>query len=546
MTPRRNIFADHGEKSILHAVQMARIFPDSKTFVDMKLLKNPNLIQRQFEDLQRDYDPTIPRAELLKFVEENFTLENQMEEHEPADWIPCPKVLASVKDPEYKDFADKLNRRWKTLCRKIKDEVESEQENYTLIYLPNPVVVPGGRFREIYYWDSFWIIRGLLLCDMFDTVKGMLRNFALLIQKFGKIPNGGRTYYLNRSQPPLFIQMVEQYVDVTGDTAFIREIYPQMVREFDYWLKEHSVKVLKNGVEHEMFRFNCEEAGPRPESYVEDFELAQEMHRGDPENLARFYWEMKTGAETGWDYSSRWMIDGDDLSDTKARSIIPVDLNSFIAKNAQILAGYAQHLGEENDASKYREHGQKLCEAIDAVLWDDRDGVWYDFDIINNCQRNHFTPSNLVPLWTGTYRDKKAKAQSAVNYLIRQELMENNPGGVPTTFVKSGQQWDFPNCWPPLEHMLVHGLLNTGILEAEQLAAEIAERRVQGAYLNFAAKDENMFEKYNATSLMGVGGGGEYEIQIGFGWTNGVVLDFLNEFGSKLTVPKRALSQREL
>ncbi len=140
------------------------------------------------------------------------------------------------------------------LSRKISDEVRLNPELYTLIYLPHPVVVPGGRFRykqytsgiivlyigsfkvnvivallfcllyslrEIYYWDSFWIIRGLLLCGMFDTVRGMLLNFVHLVKEHGMIPNGGRTYYLNRSQPPLFIQMVDEYVKATNDFSFV-------------------------------------------------------------------------------------------------------------------------------------------------------------------------------------------------------------------------------------------------------------------------------------------------------------------------------------
>ena len=125
-----------------------------------------------------------------------------------------------------------------------------------MLHLPHPVVVPGGRFREIYYWDSFWIIRGLLQCEMYDTVKGMLLNFVHLIENHGKIPNGGRTYYLNRSQPPLFIQMVREYEQITGDTEFVKCILPQMVQEFTYWQTEHLVTFEKNGSKYRMIRYN--------------------------------------------------------------------------------------------------------------------------------------------------------------------------------------------------------------------------------------------------------------------------------------------------
>ena len=217
---------------------------------------------------------------------------------------------------------------------------------YSLLYLPHPVIVPGGRFREVYYWDSYWIIRGLLQCEMYDTVKGMLLNFVHLIRQFGKIPNGGRNYYLNRSQPPLFIQMVHQYEQHTGDTEWVRSILPEMVTEFLYWQDEHLVTFEKNGKRYSMVRYNCQDMGPRPESYFEDFNLVRNFAE---EEAAKneMYWELKTGAESGWDYSTRWFIsDGTnqgELQDTKPRSIIPVDLNCFHAQNAQMLAKYFSH-----------------------------------------------------------------------------------------------------------------------------------------------------------------------------------------------------------
>lgn len=194
-------------------VQMARIFPDSKTFVDMKLKFDRTEIESKFQTLLIR-NPNPGKQDLENFVHENFTLDNQMEDHIPEDWKPEPKILKKIQDLNYAMFAHDLNSRWKILCRKIKKEVELEQDKYSLLYLPYPVIIPGGRFREVYYWDTFWIIRGLIQCEMFETVKGLLLNFVHLIAKFGMIPNGGRSYYVNRSQPPLFIQMVKQYEQV--------------------------------------------------------------------------------------------------------------------------------------------------------------------------------------------------------------------------------------------------------------------------------------------------------------------------------------------
>ena len=120
------------------------------------------------------------------------------------------------------------------------------------------------------------------------------------------IPNGGRCYYVNRSQPPLFIQMVKEYEKATGDTDFVKSIMPFMVTEFNYWQSNHLVEVNHNGKIHRMVRYNCENDGPRPESYFEDYDLAQ-THTNNENERRQLYWELKTGAETGWDYSSRYL-----------------------------------------------------------------------------------------------------------------------------------------------------------------------------------------------------------------------------------------------
>ena len=323
-----------------------------------------------------------------------------------------------------------------------------------------------------------------------------------------------------------------------------------MDQEFAYWLSNHLVPVMHQGRMFKMVRYNCEDNGPRPESYAEDFELARQFTQTDLERRD-LYWELKTGAESGWDYSSRWFVQhcrrvGQEdlaeveqsnlgsLQDTKTRQIVPVDLNCYFAKNAKIMAEYHRDLFDDQvKASQYEAVANDLTEAVEAVLWDPEDGIWYDYDFVNCISRKYFTPSNLVPLWTDTMSsDRRANlCERAVQYALSQNLTEF-PGGVPTTFVKTGQQWDFPNCWPPLQHMVVKGLENTGLPEGQALAFELAEKAVRCAYLNFCDKG-HMFEKYDATCVHKLAGGGEYEIQLGFGWTNGVILDFLAMYGDR-------------
>ena len=237
----RDLFCDSHEGSLLHVVQMAGIFKDSKTFVDMKMVKSQEEIETAFKTMMTSYkDEKVPKETIAKFVEDHFTLENQMEEHVPEDWVEDPKLVSKIKDRNYSALASDLNNRWKTLCRKIKQDVNDNPDRYSLLYLPNPVIVPGGRFREVYYWDTYWVICGLIQSEMYSTVRGILSNFALLIKDYGFIPNGGRSYYLNRSQPPMFIQMVQEYVIATGDLDFVRENIQYLEKEYSYWQDKHS------------------------------------------------------------------------------------------------------------------------------------------------------------------------------------------------------------------------------------------------------------------------------------------------------------------
>ncbi|ROT69950.1 trehalase 1, partial [Penaeus vannamei] len=132
-----------------------------------------------------------------------------------------PEFLDKVVDPELEQWGRKLNELWKDLGRKISDDVEQNPDKYSQIFVPNPVIVPGGRFREFYYWDSYWTIDGLLLTGMEETVKGMLENFIQMVNDYGMVPNGGRVYYTRRSQPPYLIPMVKLYMDQTNDLQFL-------------------------------------------------------------------------------------------------------------------------------------------------------------------------------------------------------------------------------------------------------------------------------------------------------------------------------------
>lgn len=230
---------------------------------------------------------------------------------------------------------------------------------YSIIHVPHPVIVPGGRFREFYYWDSYWIIRGLLYSEMYDTVKGMLDNFLTIIDRFNFIPNGGRIYYAARTQPPLLTGMIKSYVDDTNDVDFLRKALPLLEREFYFFINNHMVDVKG----HSVAVYGDKSTGPRPESYREDYELGKSFDT--EEQRQAFYAELKAGAESGMDYSSRWFINANGtnegtLRDLKCRSIVAVDLNAILYWNAKLIAEFSIKTGNATKAALFEKEATKL------------------------------------------------------------------------------------------------------------------------------------------------------------------------------------------
>lgn len=226
--------------------------------------------------------------------------------------------------------------------------------------MKNPVIVPGGRFREFYYWDSYWIIRGLLFSEMYQTAKGMLENFLSIINRFGFIPNGGRIYYSERSQPPLLAAMIKTYVDKTNDEEFMKEATPVLERELYFFLNNHMVEVKG----HALAVYGDKSTGPRPESYLEDIITTE--HLESEQEKEDMWSELKAGAESGMDFSSRWFIKNGtnegELKDMKVRSIVPVELNALLYWNAQILSEFHLRSGNPKKSAEFEAIAQQMFE----------------------------------------------------------------------------------------------------------------------------------------------------------------------------------------
>lgn len=257
---------------LLNTIQLAQlsIFNDSKQFVDLSLKSSVNETLYNFNQLMQNTNNSPTDQQLIDFVQDNFEQGDLFDEWTPSDYTSNPDFLQRIQRDDMKNVAEKVVAIWPTLARKVKQVVFENEERYSLIPLPNGFIVPGGRFLEIYYWDSYWIVEGLLLSEMYDTVRGILENFLSLVERYGFIPNGSRVYYLNRSQPPMLTLMASNYYKATNNITFIKKNIDLFDKELQFFLDNRIAEVTKDGITYNLAHYASRSGTPRPESYPED------------------------------------------------------------------------------------------------------------------------------------------------------------------------------------------------------------------------------------------------------------------------------------
>lgn len=390
---------------------------------------------------------------------------------------------------------------WSSLFRK---GGQAAAEGSSLITIPFDYVVPGGRFNEIYYWDSYFTMLGLAIHGHTDMIREMTKNFAYFIDRFGFVPNGNRSYFLSRSQPPFFGLMVDLLAGVES-AAVYEEFLPQMVKEHSFWMGPLRTHHFEDG--KVLNRYADAKAEPREEMYRDDLLEGKKVA-----NPSTFFSHLRAACESGWDFSSRWMRQAEDLTSIHTHDIIPVDLNALLyALEMMIAKGYA-FKGEHEHAEQYTHKAADRKSAMEQYCWN---GFWTDHHTDKKEASPLITAASIVPLFTGLSNQDQAQK---THDLVYKHLLK--PGGICTTTLNSGQQWDAPNGWAPLQWMAVAGLSQYGFMET---ARTIAHRWIS---LNEKVYRETgkMLEKYNVENPDLPGGGGEYPVQDGFGWTNGVYL----------------------
>lgn len=489
-------------------VQMARIFQDGKTFVDCVPKRDP-------KDIVKDYlavknNPAI-RFSLKLFVEENFNLP------------PAPPAINYIQ--QEKDVVMHIKNLWGALRR----EPDKKTEGSSLLPLPYPYIVPGGRFREIYYWDSYFTMLGLKESGETEMIENMIKNFSYLIETYGHIPNGNRTYYIGRSQPPFFAAMVQLLASIKGDEVYT-DYLPALEKEYKFWMDGSSK--LKTGQAYRrvvrlkdgsiLNRYWDDSHVPRQESWREDIETAAKSGR----NRIEMYKHLRAGAESGVDFSNRWFADKKNITSIQTTNYIAVDLNSLLLNLEHTLSKSFQVAGKDSLANEFSKKAEKRRMAIDKYCWNSNLNYYCDYNFKTQRILNQITPAGMYPFcFFDSKPDYLSLQARKASEAIKSQLLQ--PGGVTTTKNNTGQQWDSPNGWAPLQWMTIWGFDRCG---QKELAKDIAIRWMK-LNMDVYARTGKLMEKYNVVDTHLEAGGGEYPGQDGFGWTNGVLLALIAKYG---------------
>lgn len=488
-------------KGLFHDVQTGQIHADSKAFVDAVPLKRRKEILKIYEKERNN-----PDFDLLKFISTYFTMPGSAE--------------ALVEENTDHSMSEHITQLWNGLERR------TLKKKGSLLEVPYPYIVPGGRFNELFYWDSYFIMVGLAADEHIKHVEAMTRDFAYLLRRHGYIPTANRTYLTSRSQPPFFSHMVQLLAAYKGKGIYLRYL-PYLLMEYRFWMKggrslrtdskpsTKRVALMPDGTV--LNRYYDDSDAPRPESYPEDLETAEQAIE---RQAAHVFLDVRAAAESGWDFSSRWLKDGHNLSTIRTTDLIPVDLNCLLYHLEMTIARTYSMMRQKQLAKRFSQAAEQRAATIRRYCWDEKRQFFFDFNFVTGKRSAHQTLAGVFPLYAGIATQEQADAVAA--HVSESFLKE---GGLVTTLVSSGQQWDSPNGWAPLQLVAIYGLRRYGY---DDLADEIKRRWISCAQKVFDDRHK-LVEKYNVVHPGELGGGGEYPLQDGFGWTNGVLQALIKE-----------------
>jgi len=481
-------------------------------------------VQRQkiFED-QKMMTDAIPRylvQEIMSKYEEEKTKETFNLKEFVLHYFDFPTTNQSYQKNDNLSIEDHIEKLWDHLTKTSKEDIG------TLLQLPEAYIVPGGRFNEFFYWDSFFIMLGLKESGRVEMMRNIVDNCAYLIHKFGFIPNASRTYFLSRSQPPYFSLMLQLLADTIDDKTLLVELFPTLEKEYNFWMKGEQEIVNNQAINRVvkledgtiLNRYYDAKNQPRPESYWIDVMDNEKSDKND------FYRNIRAACESGWDFSSRWFADSSKIETIEKLNILPVDLNCLLWNTENLLSEIIQIIDSKSPKIKYyQERANSRKAAIQNYFWNDDTGIYVDYNFSKKSQTSSEHVGMLYPLLFKLAENSQA---DKVRNFIENNILHK--GGLVTTTKESKQQWDFPNAWAPFQWLGYQAFEEYNYKKTSLQIAENWCALVEKTY-NETGK---LMEKYNAVDLNVLAGGGEYPNQDGFGWTNGVYLFLKNKLNS--------------
>jgi len=449
------------------------------------------------------------------------------------------KPAAEGRWPVYVSHTEDLSAVERTLRAQLKPEdfarielrrlpARATDAGPGLLYLPRPYVVPGGRFNEMYGWDSYFIEIGLLRDGETELARDMVENFVYEIENYGLVLNANRTYYLTRSQPPFLTRMILGVFEKERDARWLRGTLPAVEKYYRYWTEGPHL-TPRTG----LARYFDAGAGPAPEvvaaerdaegrthydrvreffrahPQVPDYDVGKFYDRARDELTPAFYKGDRSMRESGFDPSNRFGPFSADIT-----SYNPVCLNSLLYVYERDAAEIARTLGRAGEARVWERRAAARKERINRLMWDEREGLYYDYNFERGERRRYPFVTTFYPLWAGV-----ATPRQAARVVSNLKLFER-AGGLQTSTNESGSQWDAPYGWAPMQLIAVEGLRRYGY--------EREADRVSASFLSLVLKDfiahNTIVEKYDVaarTSSLGAGLRFGYQSnEIGFGWTN--------------------------
>lgn len=382
--------------------------------------------------------------------------------------------------------------------------------NGDLVGLPYPYIMPCAfeGFRAMFYWDTYFIHKGLLIRGDLEQIRNDIDNMRYLIRRYGFVPNANQKIALFNSQPPFLSMMMRDYYDQTKDIIWLKDAYEDLVLEYDFWRNDRRTP---NGL-------TCYDTMPLTEEKIiaesKQFRDRTGLLVDAPDEIAAR--ALVSAGESGWDMNPRM--------NSKTYQFAPADLNSLMYAMEDNLCYFAAELGNHKDAGVWSELREVRAELCRQYL-KNSDGIFMDYDFVAQEQNDIFSAACFYPLYCGMATKEEAKAAQESLYRIEAAF------GIVTcekTEDPGNYQWGYPNGWAPMQMVVVDGLLRYGY---EEDACRIARKFIRLVEESYASSG-HLWEKYNVVDG-NIKVQDEYEMPTMLGWTFGVYVWFKDLLSKK-------------